>query len=337
MKESFGRLMIDIEGAALSSHDIELIENPHVGGLILFERNFVSKNQLIDLCAQIKSVKKNILVSIDQEGGRVQRLRQEFTNLPSMQTLGDIADKTKNYSLLNDVGWLMASELIATGIDISFAPVIDVDRQTSSIIGCRSFSEMPEKVSQFAHEFINGMNKAGMQATGKHFPGHGSIEEDSHLTLPIDNRSLAQLMGHDLIPYFDLKDALSAIMCAHILFPKIDKTNAGFSPYWIQEILKKKIGFKGVIFSDDLSMKGASGFSYADRVRISLDAGCDMVLICNNREGAIEAIKYMENNNITTSGSIASMMPKKKLSWKELEASNERNRIIKILQNLEEN
>ena len=337
MKESFGRLMIDIEGAALSSNDIKLIENPHVGGLILFERNFVSKNQLIDLCAQIKSVKKNILISIDQEGGRVQRLRQEFTNLPSMQTLGDIADKTKNRSLLNDVGWLMASELIATGIDISFAPVIDADRQTSSIIGCRSFSETPEKVSQFAHEFINGMNKAGMQATGKHFPGHGSIEEDSHLTLPIDNRSLAQLMDHDLIPYFDLKDALGAIMCAHILFPKIDKTSAGFSPYWIQEILKKKIGFKGVIFSDDLSMKGASGFSYADRVRISLDAGCDMVLICNNRKGAIEAIKYMENNNITTSGSIASMMPKKKLSWKELEASNERNRIIKILQNLEEN
>jgi beta-N-acetylhexosaminidase len=337
MKESFGRLMIDIEGAALSSNDIKLIENPHVGGLILFERNFVSKNQLIDLCAQIKSVKKNILISIDQEGGRVQRLREEFTNLPSMQTLGDIADKTKNRSLLNDVGWLMASELIATGIDISFAPVIDADRQTSSIIGCRSFSETPEKVSQFAHEFINGMNKAGMQATGKHFPGHGSIEEDSHLTLPIDNRSLAQLMDHDLIPYFDLKDALGAIMCAHILFPKIDKTSAGFSPYWIQEILKKKIGFKGVIFSDDLSMKGASGFSYVDRVRISLDAGCDMVLICNNRKGAIEAIKYMENNNITTSGSIASMMPKKKLSWKELEASNERNRIIKILQNLEEN
>jgi beta-N-acetylhexosaminidase len=337
MKESFGRLMIDIEGAALSSNDIKLIENPHVGGLILFERNFVSKNQLIDLCAQIKSVKKNILISIDQEGGRVQRLRQEFTNLPSMQTLGDIADKTKNRSLLNDVGWLMASELIATGIDISFAPVIDADRQTSSIIGCRSFSETPEKVSQFAHEFINGMNKAGMQATGKHFPGHGSIEEDSHLTLPIDNRSLAQLMDHDLIPYFDLKDELGAIMCAHILFPKIDKTSAGFSPYWIQEILKKKIGFKGVIFSDDLSMKGASGFSYVDRVRISLDAGCDMVLICNNRKGAIEAIKYMENNNITTSGSIASMIPKKKLSWKELEASNERNRIIKILQNLEEN
>jgi beta-N-acetylhexosaminidase len=126
-------------------------------------------------------------------------------------------------------------------------------------------------------------------------------------------------------------------MCAHILFPKIDQTNAGFSPYWIQEILKKKIGFKGVIFSDDLSMKGASGFSYADRVKISLDAGCDMVLICNKREGAIEAIKYMENNNISTSGSITSMMPKKKLSWKELEASNERNRIIEILQNLEEN
>jgi len=327
--------MIDIQGTSLSYADIELINNNQVGGLILFERNFHSKEQIFDLCSEIKGIKRNILISVDQEGGRVQRFKSGFTKLPSMQVLSDYAASNSNINIFKEVGWLMAAELIAVGIDISFAPVLDVDRNTSSIIGNRSFSDIPSHVSSIAKEFISGMNEAGMQATGKHFPGHGGIFEDSHLLQPQDKRSLDELIKHDLIPFMDLKDDIGGIMCAHILFPEVDALSAGFSPFWIKEILRNRIGFKGVVFSDDLTMKGAGEYSYAERVNLSLSAGCDMVLICNSRDGVTEAITHMEQNNIGGSNVVPSMLSHSKILWEDLNNSDRRSKIREDLANIE--
>lgn len=337
MNNSCGRLMIDIQGTSLSHADIELINNNQVGGLILFERNFHSKEQIFDLCSEIKGIKRDILISVDQEGGRVQRFKSGFTKLPSMQVLSDYAasNSNSNINIFKEVGWLMAAELIAVGIDISFAPVLDVDRNTSSIIGNRSFSDIPSHVSSIAKEFISGMNEAGMQATGKHFPGHGGIFEDSHLLQPQDKRSLDELIKHDLIPFMDLKDDIGGIMCAHILFPEVDALSAGFSPFWIKEILRNRIGFKGVVFSDDLTMKGAGEYSYAERVNLSLSAGCDMVLICNNRDGVTEAITHMEQNNIGGSNIVPSMLSHSKILWEDLKNSDRRSKIREDLANIE--
>lgn len=335
MNNSCGRLMIDIQGTSLSHADIELINNNQVGGLILFERNFHSKDQIFDLCSEIKGIKRNILISVDQEGGRVQRFKSGFTKLPSMQVLSDYAASNSNINIFKEVGWLMAAELIAVGIDISFAPVLDVDRNTSSIIGNRSFSDIPSNVSSIAKEFISGMNEAGMQATGKHFPGHGGIFEDSHLLQPQDKRSLDELIKHDLIPFMDLKDDIGGIMCAHILFPEVDALSAGFSPFWIKEILRNRIGFKGVVFSDDLTMKGAGEYSYAERVNLSLSAGCDMVLICNSRDGVTEAITHMEQNNIGGSNVVPSMLSHSKILWEDLKNSDRRSKIREDLANIE--
>ena len=335
MNNSCGRLMIDIQGTSLSHADIELINNNQVGGLILFERNFHSKEQIFDLCSEIKGIKRNILISVDQEGGRVQRFKSGFTKLPSMQVLSDYAASNSNINIFKEVGWLMAAELIAVGIDISFAPVLDVDRNTSSIIGNRSFSDIPSHVSSIAKEFISGMNEAGMQATGKHFPGHGGIFEDSHLLQPQDKRSLDELIKHDLIPFMDLKDDIGGIMCAHILFPEVDVLSAGFSPFWIKEILRNRIGFKGVVFSDDLTMKGAGEYSYAERVNLSLSAGCDMVLICNSRDGVTEAITHMEQNNIGGSNVVPSMLSHSKILWEDLKNSDRRSKIREDLANIE--
>ena len=334
MNNTCGRLMMDIDGTSLSSVDIDLISNSKVGGLILFERNFSSKNQIADLCSHIKGIKNNILIAVDQEGGRVQRFKDGFTILPSMQSLSDYAAKSSNKDIFKEVGWLMAAELLAAGIDISFAPVLDVDRNTSSIIGNRSFSDEPSNVSKIAKEFISGMNEAGMQATGKHFPGHGGIFEDSHLLQPQDKRSLDELIKHDLVPFIDLKDDIGGIMCAHILFPEVDKLSAGFSSFWIKEILRNRIGFKGVVFSDDLTMKGAGENSYAERVDLSLSAGCDMVLICNNRDGVFEAIEHMEEKEISGSHNITSMLSQSNISWKDLYSSDRRSKIREDLTNL---
>ena len=334
MNNTCGRLMMDIDGTSLSSVDKDLISNSQVGGLILFERNFSSKDQITDLCSQIKGIKNNILIAVDQEGGRVQRFKDGFTILPSMQSLSDYAAKSSNKDIFKEVGWLMAAELLAAGIDISFAPVLDVDRNTSSIIGNRSFSDEPSNVSKIAKEFISGMNEAGMQATGKHFPGHGGIFEDSHLLQPQDKRSLDELIKHDLVPFIDLKDDIGGIMCAHILFPEVDELSAGFSSFWIKEILRNRIGFKGVVFSDDLTMKGAGENSYAERVDLSLSAGCDMVLICNDRDGVFEAIEYMEEKEISGSHNITSMLSQSNISWKDLYSSDRRSKIREDLTNL---
>ena len=326
--------MISIDGTTLSSLDKDLIRNRHVGGIILFTRNFHSQPQIEELCSEIKNIKKNIIIAVDQEGGRVQRFNGEYTQLPSMQVLGDYCISNNDYSFAADVGWLMSLELIASGVDISFAPVLDVDRNTSSIIGNRSFSNKPQNVVDIASHFIQGMSEAGMQATGKHFPGHGGIKEDSHIAEPIDIRSHNELMDTDLKPFIELKDKLSAVMTAHITYPDIDNVCVSFSKIWLKNVLQNNIGFNGVIFSDDLSMKGAGNTSMDEKAIKALNAGCDMVLVCNDYKGANSVINRFEKEDIDLNSRIGMMQTTKTCNWDDL-ADNPRvietKQIIKTL------
>jgi beta-N-acetylhexosaminidase len=330
----FGRLMISIDGMTLSSSDKDLIRNRHVGGIILFTRNFHSQPQILELCSEIKNIKNNIIIAVDQEGGRVQRFNGEYTQLPSMQVLGNYCISNNNYSFASDVGWLMSLELIASGVDISFAPVLDVDRNTSSIIGNRSFSNKPQNVVEIASHFIQGMNEAGMQATGKHFPGHGGIKEDSHIAEPIDTRSHDDLIDNDLKPFIELKDKLSAVMTAHITYPDIDNVCVSFSEIWLKNILQNNIGFNGVIFSDDLTMKGAGNKSMDEKAIEALNAGCDMVLVCNDYKGANLVINCFEKEDIDLNSRIGMMQKTKTFNWNDLSDTPrviETKKIIKTL------
>ena len=326
--------MISIDGMTLSSSDKDLIRNRHVGGIILFTRNFHSQPQIEELCSEIKNIKNNIIIAVDQEGGRVQRFNGEYTQLPSMQVLGDYCISNNDYSFAADVGWLMSLELIASGVDISFAPVLDVDRNTSSIIGNRSFSNKPQNVVDIASHFIQGMSEAGMQATGKHFPGHGGIKEDSHIAEPIDIRSHNELMDTDLKPFIELKDKLSAVMTAHITYPDIDNVCVSFSEIWLKNVLQNNIGFNGVIFSDDLTMKGAGNTSMDEKAIKALNAGCDMVLVCNDYKGANSVINRFEKEDIDLNSRIGMMQKTKTCNWDDL-ADNPRvietKQIIKTL------
>ena len=330
-------LMIDIEGPFLSQEDIELIGSPHVGGLILFERNFLDRNQITDLCFEIKSKKPEIIIAVDQEGGRVQRFKKGFSQIPPMQKLGDLVsyDKHAGLDLCKNAGWLIASELIASGIDLSFSPVLDLDQDLSSIIGDRAFSDQIDIVIECARAFIFGMNEAGMACVGKHFPGHGSISEDSHLEKPIDRRALNEIEKKDLIPFKELINNLDGIMTAHILFPEVDERITTFSKIWIKQILKEQMKFEGMIFSDDLSMEGTSEFkSFYDKTKNAIISGCEMILICNNREGAKDALKYFEENKIEASEKTFSMLMANDVSWKDLEKNKIRSKISNELKKL---
>lgn len=330
-------LMIDIEGPFLSQEDIELIGSPHVGGLILFERNFLDRNQITDLCFEIKSKKPEIIIAVDQEGGRVQRFKKGFSQIPPMQRLGDLVsyDKHAGLDLCKNAGWLIASELIASGIDLSFSPVLDLDQDLSSIIGDRAFSDQIDIVIECARAFIFGMNEAGMACVGKHFPGHGSISEDSHLEKPIDRRALNEIEKKDLIPFKELINNLDGIMTAHILFPEVDERITTFSKIWIKQILKEQMKFEGMIFSDDLSMEGTNEFkSFYDKTKNAIISGCEMILICNNREGAKDALKYFEENKIEASEKTFSMLMANDVSWKDLEKNKIRSKISNELKKL---
>ena len=285
MKDLYGRLMIDINGKSLSEEDKFIISNKHVGGLIIFSRNFESFEQLKNLISEINSIKENIIIAVDQEGGRVQRLKNEFSLIPSMQEITLYAKENNDIEIFTDLAWLISSELIAVGIDINFAPVLDVDENTSSIIGDRAFSKNVSEVILYTSKYIDGMHDAGMRSTGKHFPGHGGVYEDSHLQLPIDNRSMEDLINSDIRPYIELKDKLDIVMCGHILFPEIDTNIPSFSSAWIQDILKKELNYQGLIISDDLSMEGAAGENCSFKIRNSFQAGCDMAIICKKRNG----------------------------------------------------
>ena len=323
--------MLDIDGKSLLNEDKELILNKHVGGIIFFSRNFDSFEQISNLIKEIKELKENILIAVDQEGGKVQRFNNEFTEIPSMQEIAKFAKKYDDSSICKDIGWLISSELVAAGIDINFAPVLDLDESMSNIIANRAFSNNPDEVINMASEYIDGMHEAGMRSTGKHFPGHGGVIEDSHLELPIDYRNLDELINLDIRPYIELAKKLDAIMCAHIMFPKIDKKIPSFSKYWIKEFLKGQIKYDGLIFSDDLTMKGAGDDSCAEKAKKSIEAGCDMVLVCNNRKEIENIIDSFDKSDIKQNERISKMKKSLYIDWDELKNSDRRKNIkIKI-------
>jgi len=334
---AYGRLMLDLAGTELTAEEQQILQSPQVGGVILFARNIQSREQVTALNAQIRQASANLLIAVDQEGGRVQRLRDGFTPLPPMQLLADsvVQNPEVGLQLVRDTGWLMASEVLACGFDISFAPVLDVDRDTSSIIGDRAFSDQPEMVITLAQAFIEGMNEAGMAATGKHFPGHGGIVADSHLEAPVDHRSWQQLLDHDLKPFVALSKQLAGVMPAHITFPAVDPDSVGFSGFWLQQVLRQQMSFDGVIFSDDLSMKGADvAGGYIDKAQLALNAGCDMILVCNCPEGAREVLQMMEHRSLAGSDRIASMGATKSVDWDKLCADSRRTRVVQQLKDI---
>ncbi|MGH8477538.1 MAG: beta-N-acetylhexosaminidase [Methylococcales bacterium] len=286
-----GSLMLDLRGLAVEAGEFHKLRHPGAGGVILFSRNFESPEQVADLVREIRAIRgHDFLIAVDQEGGRVQRFRNGFTLLPAACRYAEMHPDQQGAALklAESAGWLMAAEVLATGIDFSFAPVLDVDCGISSIIGDRAFGGQPDLVADYASAFRRGMRTAGMAAVGKHFPGHGGVATDSHLALPVDDRSFDELAGRDLLPFRRLiGEGIEGIMPAHVVYSRIDEKPAGFSRYWIKQVLRGDLGFDGVVFSDDLSMSGAEfAGSYADRVKNALEAGCDIVLICNQPEAA---------------------------------------------------
>ena len=300
---SLGPIMLDLESFELSQEEYELLQNPLVGGVILFSRNFSSVEQLTQLVNKIHTVREpRLLVAVDHEGGRVQRFRDGFTSLPAVGHFGEIyKNNPKRAHLLSETaGWMMAAELRAVGIDFSFAPVLDIDYGVSEVIGDRAFHSDKKVITELAHAYTKGMHDAGMAATGKHFPGHGAVTADSHIDIPVDDRDYKEIYANDILPFKRMiHHGLAAVMPAHVIYSKVDKMPAGFSEVWLKDILRKRLGFQGVIFSDDLDMKGASvvGEKYVDRAEKALSAGCDMVLVCNNRGGAMDVVDNLTGHN----------------------------------------
>lgn len=286
-----GPVMLDIAGTQLTDDDRERLLHPLTGGVILFSRNFTSRKQLAALVQNIRSLRTpHLLIAVDQEGGRVQRFKEGFTRLPAMRELGKIWDKNPKRArhLSYQLGYVLATELLTCDVDLSFTPVLDIDHGHSSVIGDRAFHRKPCAVSDLGHDLMRGLKAGGMQAVGKHFPGHGYIQADSHLEKSVDQRCYADIEMDDLIPFQRMIDfGLTGIMAAHVIYPQVDQYPAGFSWIWLQQILRQTLQFEGCIFSDDLSMQGVAHFnSITARATAALEAGCDMVLVCNDTQAA---------------------------------------------------
>ncbi len=321
----YGRVMLDIAGTSLTAEDKDLLMHPNVGGIILFSRNFTDVAQLTELVREIKLLRGNLLLAVDQEGGKVQRFQNEFTKLPALASIGALYDQDREagLELAYQAGWLMAAEILAVGIDFSFAPVLDLNRGVSEVIGSRSLHSSSEAVIELATKYMLGMQSAGMVSVGKHFPGHGAVVADSHLSLPEDKRELVEI-EQDVKPFAKLIEyGLDAIMPAHVLFSKLDDMPACFSGFWLEKYLRTKLGFTGAILSDDLSMQGAAIIGkHLTRAEVALQAGCDMVLVCNNRDAALEVVEGLAlHDKADSSARLSKLTGNKVLTWAELHDS----------------
>ncbi len=298
--------IIDIAGLALGADDRRRLAHPLVGGLILFARNWQDRHQLTQLCAEVKALRSDLLICVDHEGGRVQRFRTDgFTHLPPMRALGEMwmrdgrqgagSGAMRAADAATAAGFVLGAELRACGVDLSFTPVLDLDHGPSGVIGDRAFHRDPRVVAMLAKSLMHGLLQAGMANCGKHFPGHGFVRGDSHHEVPRDSRSLKAILADDARPYEWLSTVLASVMPAHVIYPKVDALPAGFSARWLKDVLRQQLGFGGAIFSDDLSMAGARQIagavvSFADAAAVALDAGCDMVLLCNQSAAGSDTI-----------------------------------------------
>jgi beta-N-acetylhexosaminidase len=316
--------MLDVVGTVLTDDDIRRIRHPLTGGVILFARNYENREQLTALTQAIHTARPGVLIAVDHEGGRVQRFKTDgFTKLPPMRKLGELWDRNvlEATRAATDVGYVLASELRACGVDLSFTPVLDLDYGESGVIGDRAFHRDARVVSMLAKSLNHGLMLAGMANCGKHFPGHGFVKADSHVAIPVDERDLDAILAEDAAPYGWLGLGLAAVMPAHVIYPKVDKHPAGFSKKWLS-MLRKDFGFHGVIFSDDLSMEGASvAGGVTDGANAALAAGCDMVLICNSPDKADELLRGLNVNMQPQSvARIAALVPQAPApSWQALQ------------------
>lgn len=331
-----GPVTLDVVGLELNAQDRRRIQDPLTGGVILFGRNFANRKQLTKLTGDIKKLRPDVLISIDHEGGRVQRAKQDgFTHLPAMRKLGELwsAKNTSKHAAQSAAlamaaatacGYVLGTELRACGVDFSFTPVLDLDFGRSGVIGDRSFSRDPQIVFALAKSLNDGLRMAGMANCGKHFPGHGWAEADSHVAIPVDERSLQDILNDDAKPYEWLDLSLAAVMPAHVIYPQVDSLPAGFSKIWLHSVLRQELGFEGVIFSDDLSMEGATvAGSVVKGAELALEAGCDAVLICNRPDLADQLLKDLRVSKVKQSESMSRLnrlMPQTPaLDWNALQ------------------
>jgi beta-N-acetylhexosaminidase len=297
---TLGPVMLDVKGYELDEDDRRRLRHPQAGGVVLFSRNYRDPRQLAQLCRQILELRDpRLVIAVDHEGGRVQRFREGFQAIPAMGQLGDMYndDPSQALQLAETFAWIMAAELLHYGVDLSFAPVLDIADPVSSVIGDRAFHRNPDAIAHLANAWVRGMRSAGMEAVGKHFPGHGSVEGDSHHVMPFDRRSFDTIVALDLVPFRRvIHTHLAGIMMAHVIYEQIDALAAGYSRYWIETVLRQQLEFDGVVFSDDLSMSGAESVGgYAERARLALAAGCDILLVCNNPDGADEVLDSLRD------------------------------------------
>lgn len=343
-KQRRGPIMLDLVGPRMTAQDKARLMHPLVGGVILFARHFENRAQLVKLTKQIHSLKRpKLLIAVDQEGGRVQRFRDDgFTRLPAMAELGRVwmDDPMRAMSIATACGLVMAAELRACGVDLSFAPVLDLDYGVSEVIGNRSFHRDPRVVAMLARALAQGMAMVGMAACGKHFPGHGAVTQDSHHEIPVDNRTLTRILKEDAAPYQWLGDlVIPSVMPAHVIYLKVDANPAGFSRRWIQEILRDQLGYDGVVFSDDLTMEGASvAGDITARAQAALTAGCDMVLVCNRSDLADELLAHLKFDLPGESlQRIDRLMPKLKARrWSHLKRWKAYQQALSLIKTLDE-
>jgi beta-N-acetylhexosaminidase len=323
-----GPVMVDVEGTVLTAHERARLRDPLVGGVILFARNFDHREQLAALCQAIHEERDEpLLIAVDHEGGRVQRFRTDgFTSIPAMSVFGELwsQDSLAAMRLASEAGYVLGAELRACGVDLSFTPVLDLDYGVSKVIGNRAFHRDPRVVAMLARALIQGLMLAGMAACGKHFPGHGAVEADSHHEIPVDERDFEQIMQEDAAPYGWLGDmVLPSVMPAHVIYPKVDPQPAGFSAHWIQQVLRQDLAYDGVVFSDDLTMEGATvAGDILARAQAALGAGCDMVLVCNRPDLADDLLARLKAEHSAASVQrIRRLMPRTPaLDWDALQA-----------------